>query len=228
MVPAGSRSRPTQISARRTLENKLRKQGFLRIAGVDEVGRGSLAGPVVAAAVILGSTDRLTGLRDSKLLSPNARSRFHDKIIGSCCGWALGIRGAADIDRLNVHRASLEAMRDAVRSLSPLPDFVLVDAFRIPSIFVPQLGVVRGDRHCAAIAAASIIAKVFRDKEMGKMDELDDRYGFARHKGYATPEHLAALARHGYSAAHRSTFRPRSLFDTIKRRETLVSHDPTV
>ena len=209
-------SHSVRISARRTVENKLRSQGFARIAGVDEAGRGCLAGPVVAAAVVLSPKDRLVGLRDSKLLTSAARSRLHDEIVVSCLGWAVGLRGPAAIDRLNVHRASLEAMRDAVFALSPLPDFVLVDAFRIPSIPIPQRGIVGGDRRCAAIAAASIVAKVVRDQHMVHLHQLDERYGYARHKGYATPEHLAAVARYGYSAAHRTTFRPRSLFDTIK------------
>ena len=201
--------------ARRTVENQLRGLGFLRIAGVDEVGRGCLAGPVVAAAVVLRPKDRLVGLRDSKLLTSAARSRLHDEIVASCLGWAIGLRSAAAVDRLNVHKASLEAMRDAVCALSPLPDFVLVDGFHIPSIFIPQRGVVGGDQRCAAIAAASIVAKVVRDKQMVRLHQYDGRYGFVRHKGYPTPEHLAAVARYGYSQAHRTTFRPRSLFDTI-------------
>ena len=193
----------------------MRRLGFVRVAGVDEAGRGCLAGPVVAAAVVL-SPRRLAGLRDSKLLTGAARERLYDRILGSCLGWGVGVRGAADVDRLNVHRASLAAMRDAVRGLSPLPDFVLVDAFRIPALFIPQRGVVGGDRLCACIAAASIVAKVTRDREMVGLHRSDDRYGFDRHKGYATPGHLAALARHGPSPAHRRTFRPMS--DTIGER----------
>ena len=199
-------------SARRTAENALRRLGFTRIAGVDEAGRGCLAGPVVAAAVVL-SERRLVGLRDSKLLTGAARERLYDRILDSCLTWAVGVRGADEVDRLNVHRASLAAMRDALRGLAPSPDFVLVDAFRIPSLFIPQRGVVGGDRHCACIAAASIVAKVTRDREMLRLHRADGRYGFDRHKGYATPEHLAAVARHGRSSAHRRTFRPSSLSD---------------
>lgn len=209
---SGSR---TRASARRTVENQLRTLGFGRIAGVDEAGRGCLAGPVVAAAVVLAPRDRLTGLRDSKLLTGAARARLHDEILSSCLAWAVGVREPDDIDRLNVHQASLAAMRDAVCALTPVPDFVLVDAFRIPEICIPQRGIVGGDRRCAAIAAASIVAKVTRDRRMVGLHQLDARYGFDRHKGYATREHLAAVARHGYSRAHRRTFRPRSLFDTI-------------
>ena len=157
------RTRPV---ARRTVENELRRCGFGRIAGVDEVGRGCLAGPVVAAAVVLGPGDGLKGLRDSKLLTSSTSARLYDEIIASCLAWAIGMRDPEEIDRLNIHHASLEAMRDAVGRLMPLPDFVLVDAFRIPRVFIPQRGVVGGDRRCAGIAAASIVAKVTRDRQM--------------------------------------------------------------
>ncbi len=201
-------------SARRAAENALRRLGFARIAGVDEAGRGCLAGPVVAAAVVLSSR-RLVGLRDSKLLTAAARERLYDRIVDSCLAWGVGVRGPEEIDRINVHQASLAAMRDALVGLAPLPDFVLVDAFRVPALFIPQRGVVGGDRLCACIAAASIIAKVTRDRLMAHLHQVDPRYGFDRHKGYATRAHLAALARHGYSPAHRRTFRPSSLSDTI-------------
>ena len=198
-----ARTRPT---ARRTVENGLRRLGFARIAGVDEVGRGCLAGPVVAAAVVLGPADRVIGLRDSKLLSGAERARLYDEIVAACAAWSIGMREPPDIDRLNIHHASLAAMRDAVVGLAPLPDFVLVDAFRIPGVFIPQRGIVGGDRRCAGIAAASIIAKVTRDRRMSDLHQVDPRYGFDRHKGYATAAHLAALSRYGYSAAHRRSF----------------------
>ena len=210
MVPR----RRGRSSARRAAENALRRLGFARIAGVDEAGRGCLAGPVVAAAVVLSSR-RLVGLRDSKLLTAAARERLYDRIVDSCLAWGVGVRGPEEVDRINVHQASLAAMRDALVGLAPLPDFVLVDAFRVPALFIPQRGVVGGDRLCACIAAASIIAKVTRDRLMAHLHQVDPRYGFDRHKGYATREHLAALARHGYSPAHRRTFRPSSLSDTI-------------
>ena len=146
------RTRPV---ARRTVENELRRFGFGRIAGVDEVGRGCLAGPVVAAAVVLGPRDGLRGLRDSKLLTSTERARLYDEIIASCLAWAIGMRDPEEIDRLNIYHASLEAMREAVGRLTPLPDFVLVDAFRIPRVFIPQRGVVGGDRRCAGIARPS-------------------------------------------------------------------------
>jgi ribonuclease HII len=202
-------------SARRTAENALRRLGFSRVAGVDEVGRGCLAGPVVAAAVVLPPADRLRGLRDSKLLTGAARARLFDEIVGVCEVWSIGFREPEEIDRINIQEASLAAMRDAVAGLTPLPDFVLVDAFRIPGISVPQRGVVGGDRLCACIAAASILAKVTRDRLMTRLHDADPRYGFHRHKGYATPEHLAAMAQHGYSTAHRRSFRPKLLLDAI-------------
>jgi ribonuclease HII len=193
----------------------LRRLGFSRVAGVDEVGRGCLAGPVVAAAVVLPPADRLRGLRDSKLLTGAARARLFDEIVGVCEVWSIGFREPEEIDRINIQEASLAAMRDAVAGLTPLPDFVLVDAFRIPGISVPQRGVVGGDRLCACIAAASILAKVTRDRLMTRLHDADPRYGFHRHKGYATPEHLAAMAQHGYSTAHRRSFRPKLLLDAI-------------
>ena len=199
------------MPARRAVENELRRLGFARIAGVDEVGRGSLAGPVVAAAVVLPPGDGVTGLRDSKLLSVTARERLYDELVAAGVSWSLGVQEPEAIDRMNIHRASLAAMRAAVTSLVPLPDFLIVDGFRIPGIFIPQRGIVGGDRRCTAIAAASIMAKVTRDRTMTRLHEADPRYGFDRHKGYATAEHLAALLRYGYSDVHRRSFRPRSL-----------------
>jgi len=199
----------------RTLENALRRWGFHRVAGCDEVGRGCLAGPVVAAAVILDPAQSIPGVRDSKLLTPAERERLYGEITTRALGWAVAAAPPLEIDAINIHHASLQAMRRAVLALAPLPDFVLVDAFRIPDLLMAQRGVIHGDRRCTAIAAASIVAKVTRDREMLEHHAVDPRYGYDRHKGYATAEHLAALARHGYSALHRRSFRPPSLFDTI-------------
>lgn len=204
-----------RAGARRTLENALRRLGFVRIAGVDEVGRGCLAGPVVAAAVILDVGRQIAGLADSKLLSAPTRSRLSDEVRQRAVAWAIAEVGPADIDRLNIQRASLEAMRRAVMALVPLPDLVIVDAFRIPGLPMAQTAVIHGDRRCSAVAAASIVAKVYRDLAMIALHRRDSRYGFDRHKGYATPAHLTAVARFGYSPVHRRSFRPRSLFDTI-------------
>jgi ribonuclease HII len=201
--------------AARTLENSLRRMGFHRIAGVDEVGRGCLAGPVMAGAVVLDPDRHIPGLRDSKVLQPAEREQLYPLITGRSVTWAVASVEPAEIDRVNIHRATLEAMRRAVLALNPLPDLVLVDAFRIPDIPIPQRGVVHGDVRCSAIAAASIVAKVVRDRLMVELHRADPRYGFDRHKGYATAEHLAAVARHGYSELHRRSFRPPSLFDRI-------------
>jgi ribonuclease HII len=201
--------------ARRTVENALARLGLVRVAGVDEVGRGCLAGPVVAAAVVLEWSRHVPGLCDSKLLPAGDRDVLYDLIVRRASAWSVASVGPEEIDRLNIHQASLLAMRLAVLGLSPLPEAVLVDAFRIPDLALPQRGIVKGDRSAAAIAAASIVAKVTRDRLMNTLHESDPRFGFDRHKGYATPEHLAAVARHGYSGAHRRTFRPPSLFDTI-------------
>ena len=205
-----------RVRAMRTLENAFRRQGFLRIAGVDEVGRGCLAGPVVAAAVVLDPGRHIAGLSDSKMVSAPERERLARVIAARGAGAAIGSVDPAEIDRLNIHRASLEAMRQAVMGLVPLPDLVLVDAFRIPGLPIEQHPIVHGDRTCAAIAAASIVAKVHRDRWMQELHAMDPRYGFDRHKGYATAAHLAAVARFGYSAAHRRSFRPPTLFDVIE------------
>jgi ribonuclease HII len=195
----------------RTLENAVRHWGFCRVAGVDEVGRGCLAGPVVAAAVILDPDRHIPGLCDSKMISAATRERLFELIIRKTIAWAVASAQPAEIDAMNIHRASLEAMRRAVLAIAPLPDMVLVDAFAIPNLQLAQRGVVGGDRRCAAIAAASIVAKVTRDREMAAWHAIDSRYGYDRHKGYATADHLDALARFGYSTLHRRSFRPRSL-----------------
>jgi len=203
--------------AMRTLENAMRRWGFYRIAGCDEVGRGCLAGPVVVGAVILDPDRHIAGLCDSKMITPLERERLYDVITRRALAWAVAAADPAEIDSLNVHRASLEAMRRAVLMVAPLPDLVLVDAFRIPSLPIAQRAVLHGDRRCSAIAAASIVAKVTRDREMLVHHAADPRYGYDRHKGYATADHLAAVARFGYSLLHRRSFRPPSLFDTIDR-----------
>jgi ribonuclease HII len=189
------------------------------VAGVDEVGRGCLAGPVVAGAVVLHPGRYVAGVADSKVLTAQDRERLFDEIAGAAVTWAVAAVDPAEIDRVNIHRASLRAMREAVTALQPLPGFVLVDGFRIPDLVMPQRPILGGDRRSTAIAAASILAKVTRDRFMRDLHVQDPRYGFDRHKGYATREHLDAVARHGYSAAHRLTFRPPSLFDAIPVQE---------
>lgn len=205
----------TRVSATRTLENALRRIGFCLVAGTDEVGRGCLAGPVTAGVVILDPDRHIPGLADSKVVPAEERGELYDQIVRRAVAWSVATSDPRTIDRLNIHRASLDAMRRAVLALSPLPDLVLVDAFRIPDIPMAQRGVPHGDRRCAAIAAASIVAKVTRDREMMALHQQDPRYGFDRHKGYATADHLAAVAQYGYSDVHRRSFRPATLFDTI-------------
>lgn len=204
-----------RVPAMRTLENALRRLGFCHVAGVDEVGRGCLAGPVTAAAVVLHPDRHIPRVSDSKAVPAAERERLFEEITGQAVAWAVASSDPTEIDHLNIHRASLVAMQRAVLALAPLPDIVLVDAFRIPSLPMAQRGVPHGDRRCAAIAAASIVAKVLRDRMMRELHERDPRYGFDRHKGYATTHHLDAVARFGYSEAHRRSFRRQTSFDTM-------------
>jgi ribonuclease HII len=206
----------TRVSATRTLENALRRVGFVHVAGCDEVGRGCLAGPVVAAAVVLHPDRHIAGVCDSKTVPAAERERLYDQILCAAIAWAVGEADPAEIDRINIHQASLRAMQRAVLQLAPLPDIVLVDAFRVPDLPMAQRGVLHGDRRCSAIAAASIVAKVTRDRQMLDLHGRDPRYGFDRHKGYATADHLEAVARFGYSGVHRRSFRASTLFDTIE------------
>jgi len=201
--------------ASRTVENEIRRLGYVHVAGVDEVGRGCLAGPVVAGAVVLQPDHYVAGIADSKVLTAADRERLFDEIVGAAITWRVAVIEADEIDRINIHQASLKAMREAVMDLIPLPGFVIVDGFRIPELPMPQRPIIGGDRRSTAIAAASILAKVTRDRIMRDLHAADPRYGFDRHKGYATKAHLEAVAAFGYSALHRRTFRPPSLFDTI-------------
>ncbi len=208
----------TRVAATRTLENALRKLGFYRVCGVDEVGRGCLAGPVVAGAVVLHPDRHIAGLSDSKKVPAAEREDLCEEIKSRALAWAVAEASPVEIDTINIHQASLQAMRRAVMQLAPLPDCVLVDAFRIPDLLMAQRGVVHGDQRCSAIAAASIVAKVMRDRQMRELHMQDPRYGFDRHKGYATADHLAAVKQFGYSSVHRRSFSPPALpleFDTI-------------
>ena len=204
-----------RVPATRTLENALRRFGFVYVAGTDEVGRGCLAGPVVAAAVVLHPDRHVPGVADSKAVPSTEREFLYEQITRAAVTWATAEADPVEIDRINIHQASLQAMQRAILALAPLPDIVLVDAFRVPDLPMAQRGVLHGDRRCAAIAAASIVAKVTRDRQMLELHGRDPRYGFDRHKGYATADHLDAVARYGYSDAHRRSFRPPTLFDTI-------------
>lgn len=189
--------------------------GFHYVAGVDEVGRGCLAGPVVAAAVVLEPSRYIARVCDSKTVTAPERDRLYLKITRSAVAWAVSVVECDEIDRVNIHQASLRAMQRSVVGLVPCADFVLVDAFRIPGLLMAQRAVVHGDARCTAIAAASIVAKVTRDRIMHELHSRDPRYGFDRHKGYATREHLEAMSRFGYSDVHRRSFRPPTLFDRM-------------
>jgi len=204
-----------KVRAFRTLENSFRRLGFNYVAGVDEVGRGCLAGPVVAAAVVLDPNRYIPRICDSKTVTALEREKLFKLITRAAIAWGVAGCDPVEIDDVNIHQASLRAMRKAVMSLVPLPDIVLVDAFRIPQLPMAQRPVIHGDASCTAIAAASIVAKVTRDRAMVELHASDPRYGFDRHKGYATRDHLEAVGKFGYSPAHRKSFRPTSLFDTI-------------
>jgi len=188
-------------------ERALRARGFHRIAGVDEVGRGSLAGPVVAAAVVLDPERPVRGLRDSKLLSAAQRERAAARIRERAVAIGIGAADALEIDAVNILRATHLAMRRAVEAMPVPADCLLVDALTIPGLDLPQTGIVHGDRLSASIAAASIVAKVHRDALMRRLHRDDPRYGFVDNMGYGTPAHLEALRRFGASPLHRISFR---------------------
>ena len=202
-----------KVRAYRTLENALRRMGFVYVAGVDEVGRGCLAGPVVAASVVLDPERYIPRISDSKTVTALERARLYERITRRAVCWSVIAVPPTEIDEINIHQAGLRAMQRAVLSLAPLPDMVLVDAFRIPDLPMAQRGVIHGDARCTAIAAASIVAKVTRDRMMLELHQRFPNYGFDRHKGYATADHLAAVSRLGYSDVHRRSFRPQTLFD---------------
>jgi ribonuclease HII len=179
------------------------------VAGVDEAGRGPLAGPVVAAAVVLDRDVRWDGVADSKLLAPDERNEIFARVLSRARAFGWSVMGARAIDRLNIRGASLEAMRRAVGRLRVRPDLVLVDGIdTVPGLDLPQQAVVDGDARLLSIAAASIVAKVVRDRIMERLDRVWPAYGFARHKGYGTPEHLERLGTFGPCRLHRFSFAP--------------------
>ena len=187
-------------------ERSLRRAGFDLVAGTDEAGRGACAGPLVAAAVILRPTVRIEGLGDSKTLSPRQRDEVYDRVVARCLAWAVVSVEAAECDRLGMHVANLTALRRAVLRLAVAPDFVLSDGFAVDGLGAPNLGVWKGDRVAACVAAASVIAKVTRDRLMGGWHEELPDYAFDIHKGYCTPLHQERLEAHGPSPIHRMCF----------------------
>jgi ribonuclease HII len=190
-------------------ENRLRAQGLALIAGIDEAGRGPLAGPVAAAAVILPPKFRHKVLNDSKQLNAQQREEIHAELTARTdVHWAVAMVSVEEIDRINILRATHEAMRQAVLQLVAAPEHVLIDGLPVHGFPLPQTALVGGDALSLSIAAASVIAKVTRDRHMVEMDGLHPGYDFAQHKGYGTPQHLAALKQHGPCPIHRRTFLP--------------------
>ncbi len=184
-----------------------RERGFRLIGGVDEAGRGPLAGPVVAACVVAEEPLMLKGLNDSKQVRPEVRKELAVEIRARATGWAIGVATVAEIDKLNIYWASVLAMERAIAAVSCGPiEYLFTDAVRIKSFAGPQEPLIKGDAICAVISAASILAKVHRDGMLAELDREDPRYGFAIHKGYATPLHINALKQHGPSVHHRAAF----------------------
>jgi ribonuclease HII len=190
-----------------TIEQELRSRGFRLVAGADEVGRGSLFGAVVAGAVILSPDSPVRGLNDSKQIEPERREILAQRIRERAVAWSVAAVDAATIDRINIYEASRLAMKMAVQLLRPAADFVLVDAVAL-DLPLPQQPLIQGDERCHAIAAASILAKVYRDNMMREWDRFYPEYGLANHKGYHAPEHMEAIRRLGPTPMHRFSFEP--------------------
>jgi ribonuclease HII len=190
------------------LEKAARKLGFLRIAGLDEVGRGPMFGPVVAAAVILAPRCRMDGLNDSKKLSEKKRNELDVEIRANAVAWAIAAVDVETIDRINIRRASLLAMKQAANQLALAPDYLLIDGVDTIDFACPQQACIQGDGTSFSIAAASVLAKVYRDRMLVELDARFPGYGLANHKGYCCPAHMAALARLGPTPLHRRNWSP--------------------
>ncbi|MGH3792549.1 MAG: ribonuclease HII [Pseudonocardiaceae bacterium] len=205
--------RPPRAVVRRdggtwVLQTVLHRKGLSPVAGVDEAGRGACAGPLVVAACVLQPADAvaLAGLTDSKLLTPARREHYHDLITSRAVACSVVVIPPDEIDELGVHVANLEGMRRAVAGLAVHPGYVLTDGFRVPGLTAPNMAVIGGDRVAACVAAASVLAKVTRDRIMGRLHERVPWYGFGEHKGYCTSEHNAALLAHGPCGEHRFSY----------------------
>ncbi len=197
-----------RLDALYAYEYAARDEGAKYVAGVDEAGRGPLAGPVVVAAVILPFGLFLPGLNDSKKVAPKKRELLYDEILEKAAAVRVSIVDAATIDRVNIYQATMNGMYDAILHLDPKPDKVLIDAVELSKLPTPSLSIIKGDAKSASIAAASIIAKVTRDRMMLKYDALYPQYGFAQHKGYGTAQHIEALEKYGPCPIHRKSFEP--------------------
>jgi len=190
------------------LERVLQRSGFPFVAGTDEAGRGACAGPLVVAAAVLpaGRRGEVPGLADSKLLSEAAREAAYDEVVARALAWSVVVVPSTEVDRCGLHVMNVRAMRQAVLRLDPAPSYVLTDGFSVTGMPAPALAVWKGDRVAACVAAASVLAKVTRDRMMRELHERWPEYDFARHKGYATPEHTAALAERGPCPQHRYSY----------------------
>ncbi len=189
-------------------EDEIRKMGFAIIAGVDEAGRGPLAGPVVASAVILPYGWSDPDVADSKTINEKKRMCVYERIMQKAISVGVGVVSVEEIDRINIYRASLKAMLKAIKSLSVEPDYILIDGKAHVDIQIPQRSIIKGDRCCLSIAAASIIAKVERDRIMEQIHREFPQYNFKKHKGYPTSAHIVAIKKYGPCPYHRKSFRP--------------------
>lgn len=188
------------------IENRIKAQGYALIAGVDEAGRGPLAGPVYAAAVILPDGCEIDGLNDSKKLTEKKREKLYDEIIEKAVAWSVSAVDEKVIDEINILNATHMAMNNAVNTLSVKPNYVIIDGNSIKNMTLPHETIVKGDAKCASIAAASILAKVSRDRYITALAEKYPEYGFEKHKGYGTKAHYAAIEQYGITDIHRRTF----------------------
>lgn len=191
----------------REIEESVWQMNYQKIGGIDEVGRGPLAGPVVSAVVVVEKNTFIDKVKDSKKLSKKKREYFFEKIKESCVDLGIGSVDEETIDQINIYQATILSMKKALNNLKNKPDFILVDGLFIPDLNIPQKKIIKGDNLCFSIAAASIIAKVTRDKYMDEMHEIYPQYNFKKNKGYGTAEHLQNLNKYGYCKIHRKTFR---------------------